>query len=110
MVNNSNKALYNLLGICSVSGNIVSGNEMVEDAIRRGKACLVIVCDDIGQSILKTISDKTEYYNVPLIRFGTKEELGKSIGKGPRSTVAITEKGLAKSFFDKYQTQHPGVN
>ena len=110
MSNNSNTALYNLLGICALSGNIVSGGEMVEDAVRRGKAHLVIVTEDIGNSMLKAISDNTEFYSVPLICFGEKEQLGKSIGKGPRSEVEITYKGLAKSFSDKYQTQHPGVN
>ena len=108
-MNSSDNLLYNLLGICFKSGKLVSGTKTVEEAVRSGKAFLLIITCDIGETTLKTLSDKADYYSVPVIRFGQKEELGHSIGKGQRSAAAITDRGFAKSFTDKYQTQHPGV-
>lgn len=102
--------LYNVIGMCQKAGKLISGNEMVEDAIRHKKACLVIISEDIGESMLKKITDKTEFYNINTVHFGSKELIGQSIGKAPRSAVAITDKGFAESFCKKYQMQHPGVN
>lgn len=102
--------LYNLLGMCRKAGRLVSGSEMVEAAIKSKEAVLIIIAEDIGDSMLKKFSDKAEFYNVNTVRFGSKDLIGQSIGKGPRSAVAITDKGFAQSFLRKYQTQHPGVN
>ena len=102
--------LYSILGLCQKAGKLVSGGDLVEDAIRSRKARLVILSEDIGESMLKRFTDKTAFYSVDLIRFGTKDLIGSNIGKGPRSAVAITDKGFAGSFIKKYQTIHPGVN
>ena len=102
--------LYSLLGMCRKAGKLVSGSEMALAAVKSKKAVLLIIAQDIGDSMLKKFSDKTNYYSIKTVRFGSKELIGKSIGKGPCSAVAITDKGFAESFFKKYQTQHPGVN
>lgn len=98
--------LYNLLGLCQKAGKLVSGNDMVEDAIKKKKAKLVIISEDIGNSSLKKLTDKCTFYEVPTISFGTKENLGRSIGKAERTAIAITDKGFAQSFSDKFQKQH----
>ncbi len=104
--------LYNLLGLCQKAGKLVSGNDMVEDAIRKRKAVLVIISEDIGESMQKRFTDKASFYNVKTITFGLKDELGLSIGKGSRSAVALTDKGLAENFVKKYNTliKHQEVN
>lgn len=106
----NNNMLYSLMGMCQKAGKLVSGNETVESAVKGGKAVLLIIAEDIGDSMLKKLSDKAEFYGVETVRFGLKDLIGQSIGKGPRSAVVITDKGFAKSFLAKYQTQHPGVN
>lgn len=35
-------------------------------------------------------------YGIPVVRHGTREELGKLLGKPPRSVVAITSEQLAR--------------
>lgn len=106
----NNNVLYSLIGMCQKAGKLVSGNEMVEAAIKSQKAVLLITAEDTGASMLKKFNDKAKFYNVDTVCFGTKLQLGQSIGKGPRSAVAITDKGFAESFSKKYHTQHPGVN
>ncbi len=109
MRDNSN-ILYGILGMCQRAGKLISGNELVEAAIKSKKAVLVIIAEDIGESMLKKLSDKSSFYGAEVVRFGTKDGIGQSIGKGPRAAIAITDKGFAKSFSEKLKTQHPGVD
>ena len=102
------KRLYSLIGLCQKAGRLVSGGDMVEEAICTGRAKLVIIALDAGETMAKRFRDKAAYYEVPVICFGTKEELGRSIGKELRSAVAMTDAGFSGSFIKKYQ-QHPGV-
>ena len=102
--------LYNLLGLCQRAGKLVSGGDTVETAIRSGKSVLLILTEDIGDSMKKRYTDKASFYKVEVLFFGDKNSMGHSIGKGPRSAVVITDKGFAESFKKKYFTIHPGVN
>ena len=43
----------------------------------------------------------TTFYEVPLYRFGTKEELGRCIGKEFRASLAITDENLANAVESK---------
>ncbi len=108
MINND--TLYNIIGMCQRAGMLASGNDMVENAIKNKKAFLVIISEDIGESMLKRFNDKASFYNINTVRFGLKDLIGQSIGKGPRSAVAIIDKGFAESFSKKYRMQHPEVN
>ncbi len=101
--------LYSLMGMCQRAGKLISGNELVEAAIKSRKAALVIIAEDIGESMLKKLTDKAQFYSADVVRFGTKDAIGESIGKGPRAAVAIIDKGFAKSFSETLRTQHPGV-
>ncbi len=105
-----NDILYSLMGMCQKAGKLISGSDQVEAAIKNRKAELIVIATDIGDSMLKKFSDKAAFYEVATVRFGTKDLIGQSIGKGSRSAVAITDKGFARSFLEKHQTQHPGVN
>ncbi len=102
--------LYSLLGLCQRAGKLISGNDMVEAAVRGNKVSLLIIAQDIGDSMNKRYRDKAKFYNVPIVVFGEKDYIGANIGKGPRSAVAVCDKGFAESFIKKYQTIHPGVN
>ena len=42
-------------------------------------------------------SNMCSYYEVPMFRYGKKEELGHAMGKEVRASLAITEEGFAKS-------------
>ena len=92
----SNKS-YSLLGLCMRAGKLKSGEFAVLEAIRAHKAELVIVSEDASDNTRKQFNDKCKYYNVPIVFFGTKEELGHAIGKDVRTSLAITDKGFAQS-------------
>lgn len=105
-----NNILYSLIGMCQKAGKLISGSEQVEATLKSRKAELLIIAEDTGSSMLKKFSDKANFYGIKTVRFGTKDLIGQSIGKGSRSAVVITDKGFARAFLEKHQTQHPGVN
>jgi ribosomal protein L7Ae-like RNA K-turn-binding protein len=94
---NEKKAL-SLLGIAQKARAVASGNFAVEQAIRSGAARIVIVATDASENALRDIQNITFHYGVPLRQVGTKETLGRAIGKQERVTAAILEDGLADAF------------
>ena len=77
--------------------NLVSGEFQTEDAVKSGKALLVIVAEDASENTKKLFHDKCSYYEVPVYVYGTKQSLGGAIGKDLRSSLAVTDQGLAQA-------------
>lgn len=91
------KKVYNLLGIATKSGNLVSGEFSTEKAVKERKAALVLVANDASDNTKKMFTDKCTYYNVPIYFFGVKNDLGHAIGKEFRASLAVFDKGLANA-------------
>lgn len=70
---------------------------MVLEAIRSGKAHLVIVAEDASENTRKKFKDKTEYFGIPLVIFSDKDTLGRAIGKEFCASMAIMDGGFAKA-------------
>jgi ribosomal protein L7Ae-like RNA K-turn-binding protein len=92
------------------AGKVKSGETAVMDAIRKNKACLVIISCDASDNTTKQFSDKCKYYNVPIVFFGDKESLGHAIGKDVRTSLAITDKGLSQSLRKNLLDETSGGN
>ena len=58
---------------------------------------------DASDNTRKLFFDKCSYYEVPCIQAGTKEELGKAIGKEYRASAAVTDKSFAEGLIKKYE-------
>ena len=85
------------LGLAMRGRNLVSGEFQTEEAVKNGSAGLVIVAEDASENTKKLFKDKCSYYEVPVYRYGTKQSLGRAIGKDLRSSLAITDVGLAQA-------------
>lgn len=86
-----------LLGLCTRSRNLVSGEFAAEGAVKDGSAWLVIVATDASANTKKLFKDKCSFYEVPCFEYGTKESLGHAIGKEIRASIAVLDEGFAKS-------------
>ncbi|MBO4976378.1 MAG: ribosomal L7Ae/L30e/S12e/Gadd45 family protein [Lachnospiraceae bacterium] len=91
-----NKVL-STLGLAARGRNVVSGELQTLNAVKDGSAMLVIVAEDASENTRKLFTDKCSFYQVPLKLYGTREELGRVIGKDMRSSLAIVNAGLAQS-------------
>lgn len=90
-----------MLGIATKSGNVVSGEFSTEKAVKSGHAYLVIVSEEASANTNKMFTNMTDFYKVPMYVFGTKEELGRCIGKEFRASLAITDENLANAVESK---------
>lgn len=91
-----NKVL-SLLGLAARSRNVVSGGFATENAVKSGKAYMVIVSEDASENTEKKFRNMCEFYKVPYYRFGMMESLGHSMGKQDRTSLAVTDSGFADS-------------
>lgn len=99
-----NKAL-SLLSLAARGRNLVSGEFAVEEAVKSGKACVVVVAGDASGNTKKLFFNKCSFYEIPVYSFGTKEQLGHAIGKDIRSSLAVTDEGLAQAVIKQLETQ-----
>jgi ribosomal protein L7Ae-like RNA K-turn-binding protein len=86
-----------MIGIAAKSGNVVSGEFSTEKAIKSGRAYLVVVSEEASENTTKMFENMTEFYEVPMYVFGTKDELGRCIGKEFRASLAIIDENLANA-------------
>ena len=89
--------VLSMLGLAARSRNVVSGGFATEQAVRSGKACLVIIAEDASGNTRKKYSNMCDFYMVPCVFYGTKNVLGHSMGKEERSVLALTDEGFADS-------------
>ena len=93
--------VLSMLGIAAKAGKIASGEFATENAVKSGKAFLVVTASDASENTAKKFRDMTDFYRVPLVVYGTKESLGGCIGKDYRSSLAVTDEKLAEAVQQK---------
>ena len=92
-----NDHVLSMLGIAAKSGNVVSGEFSTEKAVKTGHAYLVIVSAEASENTKKSFCNMTDFYHVPYYCYGSKENLGRCIGKEFRASLAVTDENLAKA-------------
>ena len=96
-----NDKVLSMLGIAAKSGNVVSGEFSTEKAVKTGTAFLVIVSEEASDNTRKSFMNMTEFYDVPCYCYGSKEALGRCIGKEFRASLAVTDENLARAVENK---------
>lgn len=89
--------ILSMVGMAMKAGKVVSGEFSTEKAVKSGKAFLVIVSEAASENTKKMFRNMCTYYEVPMYTYGSKEDLGHSMGKEFRASLAVTEEGFAKS-------------
>ena len=97
-----NKVL-SLLGIAMRGRNLVSGEFQTENSVKDGSAMLVIIAEDASANTKKLFTNKCSFYGVPVYEYGTKEELGRAIGKDFRSSLGVCDAGLADAIIKQLE-------
>ncbi len=80
--------LYNAIGLCMKAGKAQSGAFAAEQAIRNGKAKLVLLEETASDATKEHYARMCELRGVPL-RF--VETVGRAIGKDARIVMAVTD-------------------
>ena len=92
-----NNRILSLLGLCMKAGRLKSGGFQTEEAVKSGKAMLVLIAADASDNTKDKFKNMCSFYRVKCFEYGSKEELGSAIGREERSTVAVCDQGFSKS-------------
>lgn len=88
--------LNKMIGLGQRAGKLVSGDFAVKDALARGRVKLLVIAENAAERTRKELTGIAGSKNIPMISYGSKEELGSLIGKSPRSAVAFTDEQMAR--------------
>jgi predicted RNA-binding protein YlxR (DUF448 family) len=90
--------IVNLLGMAKKSGMTMSGGRLVLDALAvPGQLAVVMLADDVSAGIGDKLAGSAAARGIPCWRLLDKERLGRMLGKGERSVVALKSGALAES-------------
>ena len=89
--------IFSMIGMAMKAGKVVSGEFATEKAVKTGSAWMVIVSEAASENTKKMFRNMCTFYEVPMFVYGTKEDLGHSMGKEFRASLAVTDEGFAKS-------------
>lgn len=98
--------ILSMLGLAARGRNVVSGELQTLNAVKDGSAMLVIVAEDASENTRKLFSDKCSFYEVPFRIYGSKEALGRAMGKDVRSSLAIINEGIAGSVIGYLESEN----
>ncbi len=91
-----NPKLKSMLSLCKRSGNLLSGDVQVTNAMTKNKAKLVIIVGDSSKNTEDTFSSKSKHYNIDFIKFGDRDELNMSVGTVNKAVFCVTDENFAK--------------
>ena len=89
--------VLSLISLAKKAGKTAAGEFQTENAVKSGKACVVVVSDEASDNTKKKFRNMCTFYEVPLYFYGGKVELGAAIGCEFRASIAVTDHGLAQA-------------
>ena len=100
MTNNSN--LLSFLGLMKKAGRLAVGDEPSYDAVRAGRARLIIVASDASQNTVRRAQNYAQktmdgYALLPV----TKQELGNALGRASCAFAAVCDAKFSKALMQK---------
>ena len=110
MPDTSPLAVYRMIGMATRAGRTVSGTEAGIKAISHGKAFLVVLAEDTAGNTREQMTRAAERHQVPLMGFGSKEELGRWTGHTERAVVVLTDHGFAARIIDMTSAWETGFH
>lgn len=88
--------VLNMIGLARRAGCVDSGDAAVRFSIGRRRARLIILADDAAVRTREAFERLAREAGIPLRLYGTKDNLGRILGKPARSVLAITGESLAR--------------
>ena len=96
-----NQQWLNFLGLALSAGAVITGEQMVVQAIQGKKVHFVILAEDISANTFKKVKDKCKFYEVEWVQKAGSDEIGHALGKEFRKVVGITDPNFAKALKNK---------
>lgn len=88
--------LKSMISLCKRSGNLLSGEVQVSNALAKKKVKLIIIANDVSENTKNTFINKSNYYKIECVQFGDRDELNALIGDNNKAIFAIVDDNFAK--------------
>lgn len=98
--------IYSFIGLARKANKLTSGDETCERLLKAGKVKLIIVAEDASLNTKKKYNDACSYRSIQMKIFGTKELLGRFIGKEISSVLAVLDKGFSNNLIKKIDNEN----
>ena len=95
------------VGLAARARRLVSGGALCRQALNGGKGYLIVLAEDVSEPIRTRFTGLSRGKKVPLIAIGTKDDLGRWVGKSARSALLIQDKHLARAILQVTQSLNP---
>lgn len=83
------------VSIAAKAGKALGGEMQTESTIRSRKAKVVILAEDASENTKKRIINLAERAKIPVVTVPDRASLGQASGRDLRSSVVITDRGIA---------------
>lgn len=94
-----NNRINGLLGMARRAGKVCSGEAQIEAMLKKRKGCLMILAED-SPGTQKNFTRWAEDIGLPVMIYGSKQELGLLLGLSPRSAILVMDGGFAKAILE----------
>ncbi len=102
--------LKSMFSLCKRSGNLLSGDVQVTNALSKKLAHLIIIIDDASENTVKTFTNKSHHYKIPCIKFGDRVEINYAIGTENKAVFAVTDENFAKRIQELITLEQESTN
>ena len=100
------KKTLNYLGLAKKAGLLISGSDTCRINMEKGRVRLLIVAADTGPAAKDKILGLARRYGVPVIEYGSGEELSRATGASGRFVFGITEEKFASVIREAIELEH----
>ena len=90
----ANNKILGMLGLAARARKITFGADSTEQDIQKHKVKLIIIAQDASDRTKKKFIDVANNYNVPIIIYGSIEEISKAIGKQNKAIIGVKDSNM----------------
>ncbi len=91
----STDRVLSALGLAKRAGKVITGTQLVQDAVRHKKALLVLAASDISDNSKKKLVNSCDFYNVEFTQYSDMAALSAALGqKKAITSAAITDENF----------------
>lgn len=94
-----NEKTWGFIGLLNRGGKLLIGSSLLAAL---PKAKLIILAEDSGETVKKTILDKAKHHHIEVLMTPSKECLGSCIGFDEISSIGVTDVRAAKTLKEKW--------
>lgn len=91
-----NPRVATMIGFAKRSGNLANGFTAVTIHLKKRKARLVMMSEDLSDDSRRKITNLCRTTNTPFYIHGSRDEIGRAIGREESTVIAILDTKFAK--------------